>query len=387
MQKKILAFTNLFPRNWEPHRATFNRQQFSEIAKYFHIEVLVPVAWTVILIAWRNKQLSLTQKEWHTVKATYFPYFFVPRVARWSYGITLFLSSILVLPKFLGPQRPHLIFATWAYPDAFAAVCLGWLFNIPVVVKVHGSDINEQPEITGVGRQVAWVLKHAKGVVSVSNDLAKKVIALGAERNKVRVIYNGVDASLFYPIDQQKCRKKLSLDQDTRVILYVGNLKASKGCLDLIDAFAMFKDENGIADLIIIGSGPCEAAIQTKIEQLGLTRCVHLAGQQKHELLPTWMGAADLIVLPSHAEGVPNVLLEAMACGKPIVATNIGGIPEIVPDDCGILVEPKQVMQLAHAIKDVLEKPWNTKAIVTYASNYVWEKNVKLISAMFLELI
>jgi glycosyltransferase involved in cell wall biosynthesis len=387
MQKKVLAFTNLFPRNWEPNRATFNRQQFQKIAENFKVEVMVPVAWTDILIAWKNKKLSLSSREWNGVRATYFPYFFMPRFARWSYGFTMLLSSILIAPKLIGSKRPDVIFATWVYPDAFAAVCLGRLFNIPVVVKVHGSDINEQPKLAGVAMQVSWVLKHASKIVSVSKDLATKVIDLGAENKQVKVIYNGVDSSVFYPRDQQECRDTLSLNRDVKILLYVGNLKKSKGCLDLLKAFSIYKQDKKPVKLIFIGDGSCKEAIQNQIKELELEGSIHAMGQQKHELLPIWMGAADLIVLPSHAEGVPNVLLEAMACGKPVVATTVGGIPEIVPDKCGVLVAPHDAILLYKAINNALQQRWDFDEIVRHASQFSWEKNKKSLSTTFLNLI
>ncbi|MCF6202815.1 MAG: glycosyltransferase family 4 protein [Methylococcaceae bacterium] len=387
MQKKILAFTNLFPRDWEPNRATFNRQQFQKIAEDFKVEVIVPVAWTDMLIAWKNKKLSLSSKDWGGVRATYIPYFFIPRFARWSYGFTMLLSSVFIVSKLIGSERPDVIFATWVYPDAFAAVCLGRLFNIPVVVKVHGSDINEQPKLTGVAMQVSWVLRQASKIVSVSKDLAIKVIDLGAENKQVKVIYNGVDSSVFFPRNQQECRETLSLNKDVKIILYVGNLKKSKGCLELLKAFSIYNQEKNPTELVFVGDGPCKEAIQNQIKGLELDDSIHAVGQKKHELLPIWMGAADLIVLPSHAEGVPNVLLEAMACGRPVVATTVGGIPEVVPDKCGVLVAPHDAILLHKAINDALQQKWVFDEIVRHASQFSWEQNKKSLSTTFLNLI
>ncbi len=387
MEKKILAFTNLFPRAWEPNRATFNRQQFSEISKHFHVEVLVPVAWTDMLVAWKKNVLEMNPKNWDGITATYFPYFFIPRLARWSYGVTMFMSSTIVLPKLLGRQRPDMIYATWAYPDAFAAICLGRLLNIPVVVKIHGSDINEQPNYMGVGKMISWCLSQAGGIVSVSHDLAKKVIDLGVDKSRVKVIYNGLDASLFYPMEKQKCRETLKINKDASIILYVGNLKEKKGCLDLFDAFAKFKQNDRRIELVYIGGGACEQTIKAKTKQHNLEGLVHLIGQQKHDVLPLWMGAADLVVLPSYAEGVPNVLLEAMACARPVVASNVGGIPEVVPNTCGILVSPADSVQLYNAMDQALKQSWNIDALVSNAAQFSWEKNAKSISTLFLQQI
>ncbi|MEQ1637569.1 MAG: glycosyltransferase family 4 protein [Methylococcales bacterium] len=381
MNKRIVAFTNLFPRPWEPQRATFNRQQLERLALHYDLEVLVPVSWLDWLKA-RQQGLDTTTPT-SSVATRYFSYFYVPKLFRWSYGFTLLLSTLKVVSRITGKNRPQVIYTPWAYPDGLAAVILGRLLGIPVVLKVLGTDINEFPNIAGVKPQIVWALKNAAAVIAVSQDLAGKVIALGATKTKTHVIYDGVDPSRFKPLDKQACREQLGLDVNAKVIVYVGNLLTTKGCLDLIESFAQLKQQIPDALLVYVGKGDaCAAKITARANSLRLMEAVKLVGTQPHAVVASWMGAADLVVLPSYNEGVPNVLLEAMACGRPIVATNVGGIPEVVPDFAGMLTAPGDINAIAEALKSVLATKWDIGKIIAHVSQFTWERNIRQLQAV-----
>jgi glycosyltransferase involved in cell wall biosynthesis len=289
----------------------------------------------------------------------------------------LLLSSLQVLSKLIGQNRPNIIYAPWAYPDGLAVTVIGRLLKIPVVIKVQGSDINELTHITGVRPQIAWALKQAAAVIAVSQDLATKSIVLGAREADTQVIYNGVDQTRFKPMDQASCRSQLALDRQAKIVLYVGNLLSSKGCLDLIESFAVLKQQVPDALLIYVGKGDaCATHIAARIESLGLKEAVKLVGTQPLDTIAIWMNAADVVALPSYNEGVPNVLLEAMACGKPIMATNVGGIPEVIPAFAGILVAPRDVKAIAQALLKVLTTIWDKDKILQHVAPFTWERNV-----------
>ncbi len=379
--KRVVAFTNLFPRPWEPQRATFNRQQLERLAQHYDLEVLVPVSWLDWLQA-RRQGLD-TSSPVSRLAVRYFSYFYTPKFFRWSYGASLLLSTLRVLPRILGRHRPTVIYTPWAYPDGWVAVLLGRLLGIPVVIKVLGSDINELPKLAGVRPQITWVLRHAAAVIAVSQDLAEKVIALGATVATTQVIYDGVDPARFKRLEQKDCREQLALRAQGKVIVYVGNLLATKGCLDLIESFAALKQQQPDTLLVYVGKGEaCAAKLVARAEALGLKGSVKLVGVQPHEVVASWMGAADVVVLPSYNEGVPNVLLEAMACGKPIVATQVGGIPEVVPAFAGILVVPGDIAALTAALRTALTTIWDVNKIIAHVSQFTWERNIAELQAV-----
>jgi len=158
-------------------------------------------------------------------------------------------------------------------------------------------------------------------------------------------------------------------------VLYVGNLKPSKGCVDLLEAFPALLERHPAARLAYVGSGAA-AALEQRARALGIAGSVQLAGARPHHELATWMHAASLLCLPSHNEGVPNVVLEAMACGLPVVATRVGGIPEVLPDHAGRLVPPHDRAALAQALDEALRADWSTASIAAHAARFDWQDNI-----------
>ena len=225
--------------------------------------------------------------------------------------------------------------------------------------------------------QIASALRGARAVIAVSRALADKARALGAGKDRVHLLYNGVDGARFRPGDKAAARDALGLQPDARLVIYVGNLKESKGCLDLLEAFPAVLARHPQARLAFVGSGPAGPVLERRARQLGVADCVQLAGARPHEELPTWMQAADLLALPSHNEGVPNVVLEAMACGLPVVASDVGGIPEVLPKHAGVLVPAHDQLALARALADSLQQDWQRDAIIEHAGTFRWDDNVQ----------
>lgn len=380
MKTKIVAFTNLFPRPWEPQRATFNRQQLEWLAQKVDLAVLVPVSWLDWLKAYYKGE-NTTQSV-SPLKTTYFSYFYIPKLFRWSYGFSLSLSALQILPKLIGKNRPELIYTPWVYPDGTAMIVFGKLLKIPVVIMVQGSDINVFPDLFGVRPQIIWTLKHAAAIITVSQDLANKCVALGAAAIDTHVIYNGVDQARFKPLDKAGCRTQLALDLNAKIVLYVGNLFSSKGCVDLFESFALLKAEQPDCILVYVGKGDAKSAIEARAKALNLSDAVKFAGSQPLETVAIWMGAADVVALVSHSEGVPNVLMEAMASGRPIVATAVGGIPEVVPEFAGILVAPHDISATAAALKKVLASSWDAAKIAQHIAPFTWERNAVELEAV-----
>jgi glycosyltransferase involved in cell wall biosynthesis len=205
-------------------------------------------------------------------------------------------------------------------------------------------------------------------LITVSSGLKRRLVALGIAPERIRVLRNGVDLALFRPADREAARKRLGLTRPT--LLAVANLVPKKRHYLMVEAIAQLP---GI-DLIIIGEGPERGAIEGLARQRQVADRVHLLGQMPQQRLPEFFSAADLLLLPSAREGWPNVLLESMACGTPVVVSNIDGFAEIVaaPEAGRILAETTPAT-LAGAIRDLLAAPPARSATRRYAEQFDWQ--------------
>jgi glycosyltransferase involved in cell wall biosynthesis len=180
-----------------------------------------------------------------------------------------------------------------------------------------------------------------------------------------------------------ECRQQLGLSTQGQLLVYVGNLLKTKGCYDLLESFAQLRQQRLEAMLVYVGSGSAGLAyMQARADALGIRDAVQWVGTQPHEQVSLWMGAADVVVLPSYNEGVPNVLLEAMACGRPIVATRVGGIAEVVPEFAGLLVTPGDIPALTVALHTALTSRWSTETILAHIRQFTWERNITQLQAV-----
>lgn len=355
---RILAITNLYPNPLQPHRGVFNRQQFRALAQRHEVRVIAPIAWTDERTA-RKKAGDASIPENRTVNfdglEVHHPrYWFPPRIARSTYA-RCFLRSIQDAYARMDGFTPDVILAAWAYPDGGAAVQFGRRLKVPVVVKVHGSDILTLASVPGRGRGTREAVASADAVIAVSRDLAEKVAAMGADPHRVSVIYDGIDTSKFHPGPVGAARKAIGLENDRRILLFVGNLLPVKGVDLLLEACGQLKSRGEEFLCCLIGDGPLRGEIEQQISARNLSDCVRVIGPIAHGELPNWFRAADVFVLPSRSEGVPCVLLEAAACQTPFVATRVGGIPEIAGMNTGKLVEPENPAAIADAITQVLQ--------------------------------
>ena len=379
---KVLVLTNLFPTPWDPLRGAFNRQQFERLGRRHALDVLTAVDFRERLRG-RHGDVQVAG-----LGTDHFVFVYPPRFGRALHGACWLLSLLLQRGRRLRATGYDCILASWAYPDAVGAGWLARLLGIPYVVKVHGSDLNVQATHALRRPQIAASLRAAAAVVAVSRALAGKAVALGADATRVHTLYNGVDSKLFAPGDKSVARARLGLeDSGGPLLLYVGNLKESKGCLDLLEAFATMVQAHPQARLAYVGEGACRGALLARARALGIDARVRLAGAMPHDALPDWFRAADLLCLPSHNEGVPNVVLEAMACGTPVVATRVGGIPEVVPAHAGRLVPLDDRAALAGALAEAVTQAWNHAAIADHARCFNWETNIDRLDAILQQAV
>lgn len=269
--------------------------------------------------------------------------------------------------------------AHYAFPDGAAAVLLGRKLNKPVVLTVRGSDINLMPREVAAGRWIRWTLPRCDAIVAVSEDLARRVASLTGGVAKVTVLQNGVDRDKFTLLNRPAVKRELDLAGP--VVLSVGNLIELKGHQLVIDAIPRIDK----ASLVVIGKGPMRDKLRDQVRLLGLSDRVRILDEVTQDRLVRYYNAADVLVLASTHEGMPNVVLESLACGTPVVATAVGGVPEIIKDRCaGRLLTDRSSTAIADAVCQVLaDKTTQRSEIRAQVSEFDWERTVKGLTRIF----
>jgi len=266
-----------------------------------------------------------------------------------------------------------------------AAVLLGRRFARPVVVTARGSDLNHQAGLPLIGAMIRWAIRNANRVIAVSNALGKRAVALGARPADVTVLRNGVDLNEFRPLSREPLRAQLGLRGTT--LLSVGYLFENKGHHLVIEAMRSLPG----AELLVIGEGRDRRdrpRLQSLIERWGLEERVRLLDPVPHRELPRFYNAADALVLASSREGSPNVVLEAMACGTPVIATSVGGIPDLVTSSaCGILMEERTAAAIVTAFERLFATTPDRSAVRAHAMSFAWDETINRQTALFKRLV
>lgn len=295
----------------------------------------------------------------------------VPWLSPWSMA----LGSYPLLKRLACARRIDVINAQSAFPEGIAAVWLAKRLGVPAVITAVGSDINEA---AGSGlrlRMTRSALRQARYATAKSTLLGEKIILMGVEPGRVHYTPNGVDTSLFHPRDKTACREMLGLSPSGRIVLFVGKFRPVKGIRYLLEALHILDKQGKLDfDTALIGSGPEERDYRRIVEARGLSRRVLFAGNRSHEEVALWMGASDLFCLPSLKEGMPNVVLEALAGGLPVAASRVGAIPELVKEHSGILVPPADPEALARAVRAGIDGGWDPGRISASVRNMTWER-------------
>jgi glycosyltransferase involved in cell wall biosynthesis len=226
-------------------------------------------------------------------------------------------------------------------------------------------------------------LQAADGVIAVSHDLAKNVVDLGIDPAKVHIVPEGTDTTLFRPGDQSAARARLGQPAQGRMLLFVGNLLLSKGAGLVIEACGLLQDQGIDFRCCLVGGGKDEPRLRQMCTAKNLDARVHFAGRFPHDKLVDWYQACDVVTLPSYSEGSPNVLREAMCCGKPFVATRVGGIPEISSPDVSRLVNAGDVKSLAVALREMLDSPPKVDPRIPASHVISWDQSAARIDGLF----
>lgn len=372
---KVLFISNLFPDATNPHLGIYNAQMLQHLSKLCDIRVLAPRPTMGFPPFWFPKKFSGREDD-KIFQPTFVPASYVPKIGS-RFNHLLMARSMERALKNIREKFPFdVVLSSWIYPDACATAELAQRNNFPFVAIAQGSDAHQYLKIPARRKIISDALSRASAVVARSEDLARQLNDAGVNKNKLNVIYNGVEFQAFHPTNRSVIRKDLGLAGDAVVLLFVGNFLPIKNPLLLIEAHAALSrnqpDKKII--LIMIGTGPLVSAVKRRTAVLGTSEYVLLLGAKSSHEVARYMQGADLLCVPSDNEGVPNVILEAFASGVRVVARKVGGIPEVMPQDfLGKLVAHNDASLMADTIADILSVPMEPDCIVQYARRFSWE--------------
>jgi glycosyltransferase involved in cell wall biosynthesis len=379
-QIKLVTFTTLYPNVSQPCHGLFVEHRLRYLLKSREVEtrVVAPVPWFPFKHSCFGRYAVFARVPYkerrHDIDILHPRYPVFPKI-----GMTLapFLLAGAMRPVFANliknGYRFDLIDAHYFYPDGVAAVILGRIFRKPVIVTGRGTDINWIPKYRMPRRLIVHAALRADAVITVCEALKGALIALGVPGNKITSLRNGVDLDLFRPDDRQMWRARLGVSGTT--LVYVGHLIKRKGHDLVIRAVAELDNVN----LLIVGEGKENAFLKSLVQKLGITDRVTFLGAVPQETLRSIYSAADALVLASSREGWPNVLLEAMACGTPVIASPVWGTPEVVTaPEAGVLMRERTPAGLVQAFHALFANYPSRKATRRYAERFDWEETTQL---------
>jgi glycosyltransferase involved in cell wall biosynthesis len=362
---KLLFVSNLFPDRTEPGRGLYNARIVQRLAERAEVRVVAPRP------SWRwHFPPRAARPEDESAQPIFPRAWYVPRVGS-------HLNHLLMTEALRGPLASlrstfayDAILASWIYPDACAVARIAPSLGVPFVAVAQGSDAHQYLQVPARRRIIVEHLRGARAVVTRSAELSRLLAGAGVSRDKLRVIYNGVDRQVFHPGDRLAARAQLGWDADGEVVLFVGNLVPVKNPRLLVEAFGQLSRPR--ARLVIAGEGP----LLEELRAAAGAR-VTFVGRKREPEVALLMRAANVLAVPSDNEGVPNVILEAQASGLPVVATRVGGIPEVVDRALlGVLVARDDATAMAAALRAVLSAPQPTGEIAAHAARYDWDRAI-----------
>jgi glycosyltransferase involved in cell wall biosynthesis len=353
---RLLVVTSQFPIEGEPTRGRPIVQTVQQLARLATVRVVSPIA---VYPRWAQPGSYIAHAPGAPAglegEVEYPPYVALPGLTRPINGRLCAHAIGNALARF----RPDVVLSYWLYPDAYGAMLAARRAGVPLVAGARGSDIRVRDVISR--HLTRRVVHDAQRLLVVSEDLGRLAVQhYGAQASRVRVIANGCDSATFHLADRAAARQALGIAPDAELVLYVGRLVAEKGLRELLAAFRMLATQRPHLQLALVGGGPLQAELEALAAGAGNVR---LAGPLSPDAVARWMVAANLVTLPSYSEGHPNVLVEALACGRPVVATHVGGIPEVVDASTGVLIRARDSADLARGLEAALQRDWDETAL------------------------
>jgi teichuronic acid biosynthesis glycosyltransferase TuaC len=392
---KLVVFSSLFPHPLQPRNGLFIRERMFRVGQYLPIRVVSPQPWFplqgILRLFKPHFRLPAPRYEEQSGISIYRPRFFsIPGLFKQWDGLFMALGSFFTVRRLEKSGCADIIDAHFGYPDGYAATLLGRWLKLPVSVTLRGTEV-PHAGLSAMRRRLALTFKRADQVFSVSDSLRQLALRLGATESRTQVVGNGVDLDKFSPEDRREARLKYGLPQQAKVLVSVGALVERKGFHRVIQILPNLLDHIPDLHYLIVGGGSpegnMEVELREQVTRLGLEKQVHFLGAMPPEELKWPLSAADIFVLATRNEGWANVFLEAMACGLPVVTTDVGGNAEVVcSPTLGQIVPYGDSPALEQAIVASLEKEWDMSAIQNYARANSWDSRVAVLLDEFQRL-
>ncbi|WP_297475375.1 glycosyltransferase family 4 protein [Ferrovum sp.] len=374
---RLLTFSSLYPNATKPHHGIFVETRLRQLLGSHPVEarVMAPVPWfpfTHERFGDYARQARIPRQEVRQGIAIEHPRY--PLIPKFGMNLAPWGMALACLPllraQIRNGQDFDLIDAHYFYPDGVAATLLGHWLKKPVIITARGSDLNLLPHHPIPRRLIQRAAQRAAHLITVSGALKEVLLQLGADANKITVLRNGVDLTLFQPTEREKTRRQLALTTHP-LLVSVGNLVPGKGHDLVIRAIEPLEP----FQLLIIGSGPEQQNLERLVQQLNLDQRVQFKTHLPQAELAKYYSAADALVLASASEGWANVLLESLACGTPVISTAVGGSPELITaPEAGRLVQERTPQALTQAIQDLFAHLPDREDTRRFASRFNWEE-------------
>lgn len=381
---RVLVLSTFFPNAANPQRAIFVKNLVQALKPSCQVDVISPVPYAppfALKAAWRAQRAIPAAETIDGIEVTHPRFVVIPKL-EWLSGLTYFLAVIGELRAWkrqLTSDEKPVVHVHCAYPDAVGAVLAAKMAGLPCVVTAHGSDINVYARRAGLRCQIRWALRSANGVIAVSDRLRREIMNLvGATSPKVRQIpCAGFDANVFRLRGNGGQYPAADAGMEGRLVVFVGLLVPIKGVEILIKAWASLARAGKLHKedrLVLLGDGPLRASLMQQARAGGVEDRVLFAGMVPQTKVAQWVSSATLLCLPSRNEGTPNVVVEALASGVPVVASHVGGIPDLVREgENGSLVPPADPLALEAALDQALRGCWNPQRISRSVAHLTWQ--------------
>jgi teichuronic acid biosynthesis glycosyltransferase TuaC len=385
---KVLLISNLFPTPAEAARGLFTEQLARRLHERCELTVVCPLPWVPRWTARgpldRLHAVAAVPRGYHmgpfyVYSPKYSPLPSHPRMRVRS----MFLGLAPTIFRLHRREHFDVINCHWLHPDGVAAAWIARCCNLPLVLTALGSDVNLLLDDERRQPAIVNALRSADAVIAKSSSLRARIAQEGIPAERIDVIRNGVDTTRFTIRDRDAAAGELGLPPGERRLLFVGKLTGIKGVCCLLEAFARVAASDDRTTLYLVGEGAERSAYERLAHDRGLHARVRFVGAEHPTRMPLWFGAADVLCLPSVHEGCPNVVLEALASGRPVVASRVGGVSELVPDIAGELVPPGDAAALAAALEGALMAQWDSVRIRAEALSRSWEKTADSYCAVY----
>lgn len=386
---KLLVMTTLYPNREQIRHGIFVEARLRQLIATGNVgaEVIAPVPWFPFASnrfgSYSTYAKVPRQEVRHGINIHHPRYLVVPKLGMvltpFFLALTFFFSLMRLKRNGL---KYDLVDAHYYYPDGVAVAMLKKFLKAPISITARGSDINLLPNYRIPRRLIVWAEKCSSVTVAVSDALRRELLKLGVPEQKIHVLRNGVDSDFFKPLDSLHCRQKWDLSGP--VLVSVGNLIEMKGHHLVIEALEQLPEYR----LLVVGEGEYKSKLEQIARVKGLENRVRFLGNLKQQELVEIYSAADILVLASSREGMPNVLLEAIACGTPVVSTRVGGTPELVQNsDMGVLINERSAKAIAEGVKSLSSNVVTSSDVRKNTERWSWKFTVDGIITVFSGLI